>query len=64
MILTRLHRPDEDLPKELRDEFKAVYHDLTKETATGEEGNIAARMRKVNSEEAAKLAHRIFSLYV
>jgi hypothetical protein len=64
MILTRLHRPDEDIPKELREEFKAVMHALTKETAQGNEGNIVATTRKLSSEEGAKLAHRIFSLYV
>ena len=62
--LSRLHHPDQDLSEELREEFKAVYHELTKETATGNEGNIVATTRKLSPEEGTKLARRIFSLYV
>jgi hypothetical protein len=62
--LIQLHRPDEELPKELREEFKAVCHELTKETATGNEGNITATTRKLSSEEGTRLARRILSLYV
>jgi DNA-directed RNA polymerase alpha subunit len=56
-------RPDEELPKKLREEFEAVCHELTKETATGNEGNIAATTRKLSSEEGTRLARHILSLY-
>ena len=63
-ILIRLHPAgDKDVPEELREEFKAVYHELTKENATGNEGKIAATTSKLNSEQAATLARRIFSMY-
>jgi hypothetical protein len=63
MILIRLDRPVEDLPESVREEFQAVLHELTKETATGNEGNIAATTRKLSSEDGSDLAHRIFSIY-
>lgn len=65
IILSRLHRPEEDFPdEETREEFKAIMHALTKEPAEANEGTIVATTRKLSSEEGAKLSSRIFSLYV
>jgi hypothetical protein len=64
MILMRLDPGEEDLPEELREEFRAVYGALRRENAaTGNEGNIVATTRKLTFEKGAKLARRIFSLY-
>lgn len=63
MILIRLQPADKDLPEELREEFGQLYHELTKETATGNEGNIVATTRKLTDEQGSKLAKRIFSIY-
>jgi hypothetical protein len=64
MILTRLHRPDEDLPEELREDFKAVMHALTKEEAVGNEGTINATTRKLTAEQGGELAEKILSIYI
>lgn len=63
MILTRLHRPDEDLPEHLRDEFKTLMHELTKEPAVGDEGTINATTRKLTAEQGGKLAEKILRIY-
>lgn len=64
MVLTRLHRPDEDLPEHLREDFKAVMHALTKEPAVGNEGTITATTRKLTAEEGRDLAGKILSIYI
>jgi hypothetical protein len=63
LFLMRLHKPDEDLPEELREEFKAVWHELTKEKAVGDEGDIVATTRQLTAEQGKKLAGRILSIY-
>jgi hypothetical protein len=63
LILSRLHRPDEDLPEELREEFMTLWHDLTKEPAVGNEGTINATTRKLTAEQGKALASQSFSIY-
>lgn len=54
---------DEDLPREMRDEFKELMSALTREEAKGEEGTIAATMHVMDSAEARKHADTILSMY-
>ncbi len=63
LILSRLHKPDEDLPEDLREEFKALWHELTKEAAVGDEGTINATTRKLTAQQGTALASQIFSIY-
>lgn len=62
-FLIRL-KPEEDLPETLHEEFHAVWHELTREQAVGNEGNLEATTRKLTDEDASKLAERIFGMYV
>ena len=59
MFLIRL-KPEDDLPKELHEEFQAVCQELNKEEAIGNE----ATARKLSDEEGSKLAERILTMYV
>jgi hypothetical protein len=61
LVLIRLEPGD--LPQKLRQEFDAVRHELTKENAEGDEGTIAATIRKLTPEEASKIAERILHIY-
>ena len=63
LYLSRLHRPDEDLPEDLREEFKALWHELTKEPAVEDEGTINATTRKLTAEQGKALASQVFSIY-
>lgn len=63
MSLIRL-RPEDDLPKELRKEFQAIIHELSKEPAIADEGTLAATTRKLSDDDAKKLAERILSIYI
>ena len=63
MFLIRL-KPEDDLPKELHEEFQAVCHELNKEEAIGNEGTLEATARKLSDEEGSKLAERILTMYV
>jgi hypothetical protein len=63
MELTSLDGRDEELPEDVREEFKAVMRELTKERAVGDEGTIEATTRRLSPEEGVKLARRIFSIY-
>jgi hypothetical protein len=46
-----------DLPEEHQDEFSAIWQELHKD------GTLAETTRKLSSEEASKLAKRIFDIY-
>jgi hypothetical protein len=61
-FLMRLHEPD-DLPEEYRQEFRAVWNELTAEQATGNEGSFEEVTRKLTDEQSRKLADRILSIY-
>ena len=63
MDLTTLRLGDSNLAEEHRSEFDAIWHELTKEEATGGEGTIIATANKLNRDQAQALARRIFSLY-
>jgi hypothetical protein len=54
--LVRLHIPEEQLPEEQREEFKALMRELSSESS------FEAGERKLSSEEGAKLARRILSI--
>ena len=62
IFLIRL-QAGEDLPEEHRATFEAILHELTKEQATGDEGNIRATLANTSSERGRALAGRILSLY-
>lgn len=53
----------DDLPEEYRRELSALLQDLTKEEAPGSEGRIEATTRRLTSEQGAKIASRILSVY-
>jgi hypothetical protein len=48
---------DQDLPEEHRDEFHAIWRELTKE------GSVAATARKLSNEDGRQLATRILSIF-
>src|SRR5438045_2655586 len=50
VYLVRVHRQDEELPEEVREEFKALMHDLTKEASVAKEGTINATTAKLTAE--------------
>jgi hypothetical protein len=57
-------RPGDDFPTSLRERFKSLWSDLTREEAQIEgEGRIRATIRKIEPEDAAKIAEQIFDLY-
>jgi hypothetical protein len=58
-----LVRPEEHLPEELRGEFEAVCHELTKVPPTGDEAPSAATTGVMTEPEASKIASRIVSWY-
>jgi len=53
----------EGLPEGLRGEFDVIWNRLTREKAAGGEDAIQATARKMSSEDASELAHRILSIY-
>lgn len=53
----------EDFPDHLREEFVAMWQELTKHKAEGDEGTIEATMRRVTDAEAEKIADRILHIY-
>lgn len=55
---------ESDLPKKYQEEFKSIIQDLTRETAKKDEGKIQATTRKMNDQEAERVARRILSLYI
>ena len=64
MGLHGLRSFEDQLPVELHRELEATSQDLTKVPAQGNEGRIRATLRTMSDEEGAKLAQRIFSLYI
>jgi hypothetical protein len=62
--LSGLRSFEDQLPMELHRELKAIVQDLTRTPAQGDEGSIKATMRMMSDEEGAKLAQRIFGLYI
>jgi hypothetical protein len=54
---------ENDLPKEYQEAFESINQDLTKEPAKGSEGRIQATTRKMDDQEAERVAERILSLY-
>ena len=55
---------ENQLPVELHRKLEAIVEDLTRTPAQGDEGSIKATTRTMSDEEGAKLARRIFSLYI
>lgn len=55
---------EDDLPIELREEFRLLVHTLTRETATlrGEDA-VRATVRKMSSDEAAEAASAIVRIF-
>jgi hypothetical protein len=64
MGLSGLRPFENQLPVELHSQLKAIVQDLTRTPAQGDEGSIKATTRTMSEEEGAKLAKRIFSLYI
>jgi hypothetical protein len=62
--LTGLQATEEWLPIELRHKLEAIIQELTRTPAQGCEGRIKATLRMMSDEEGAKIAQRIFSLYI
>ena len=56
-------KADEDIPPELREEFKSVIQALTCVEAQGGEGTIAATCATMDDQTAIDLIHRIVGLY-
>ncbi len=55
----------DDLPTSLRERFKTLWANLTREEAQIEgEGRIHATIRKMEPENATKIAEQMFDLYV
>ncbi|HEY6292255.1 MAG TPA: hypothetical protein VI455_11960 [Terriglobia bacterium] len=61
--LSLLDGRDEELAENIRDEFKAVLRELTKESPVGNEGTIEATTSRLKSEDVVKVASRILSTY-
>jgi len=56
-------RPDDLPPGELRKLFIGIRSDLTSEEPTGNEGSVAATLRKMNNKQAVQLVDRIMAFY-
>src|SRR4051794_8107357 len=54
---------EDDLPKDLREEFKNIKQQLTAAEATGEESPAQVIARVISQEDAHDLARRIAFLY-
>jgi hypothetical protein len=61
--LMRLRGVENEIPEEIRNDFEALEKALTREEAKGDEGTIAATMRVMEADEAAKHAETILSMY-
>lgn len=61
--LSILNKP-EDLPERLREAFKSIKHDLTKEEDTEGVGTIKATTRKLTEDQGRDIAYRIFDIYI
>jgi hypothetical protein len=53
----------EDIPKDIREDFDEVNSALTRVKAKGTEGDIAASIKELSEEEAARLAEKIFNMF-
>ena len=54
-------RPDDLPPGELRKLFIGIRNDLTSEEPTGNEGSVAATLRKMSNKQAVQLVGRIMA---
>jgi hypothetical protein len=54
---------EKDLPEHLREEFKTVWDQLTKENATADADTLAVTTRKFSIEQGKQLARRILRIY-
>lgn len=52
-----------DFPERLREEFDAVWRDITRQEPVADEGTIAATTRRLTSEQGARIAERILHIY-
>lgn len=57
-------KPEEELPNDLREEFRAVIRELTKEPDTEGIGTLEATTQNLTDEDASEIAGRIFSMYI
>src|SRR5438552_4117724 len=55
-------KPDE-LPEELRDDFRALQKELTSARPEGDEGTVLASTNTMSGNRAAELAKQIVSMY-
>lgn len=62
-LKTLLPLKPEDSPQELRSDHVLLRSYMHEVQATGEEGNIAASMRVISSDEARKVAELIVSIH-
>jgi hypothetical protein len=62
--LSGLRSFEDQLPVELHRKLEALVQDLTRTPVQGDGGSIKATLRTMSDEEGAKIARRIFSLYI
>jgi hypothetical protein len=53
----------EDLPDDMKDDFEAIYDEITRVKLDGEEESIIATINGMEPEDASRIAHQIFALF-
>lgn len=56
--------PKQDLPGELIEEYKSIVHDMTCESALGDEGALRATLARMPDAQAHTLVSRLYALAV
>jgi len=62
LMLLEVHKPDE-LPEDMRNEFKEITRELTAVEPSGNEGSVRASTNAMTDLEASEIAEKIVSLY-
>lgn len=58
-----IHLKPDDLPKEIREQFRQFQHDMTRVPAKGDEGSIQATVDAMDDEEVQRMVDAIVSMH-
>lgn len=58
-----IHLKAEELPSEIQDEFRKLGRDITRQAASGNEGNVQATVDVLSDEEVDRMVKSILSMH-